>query len=329
MPQTVPSTNVMCSYRAMSSPSANGGQRVAKDRGRRTVALKAASRDDRSGVPSARTSSAVLPKAARLGLGQSCPGTARGHPGAVGCRVCGIGEGDEIGRDHHGAPLVQQLVEGVLTVGAGLAQKISPVSEVTALPSQRTCLPLDSMVSCCRKAGKRCRYWRTAARRGSLEPKKLTYQTLSRPSARRRCSRAGIAEVLVDGVEALEELLETLGAEHDDQRQAHGGVDGVAAADPVPEAEGVGGGRYRRPRPSRVRETATKCFATASAFCSSEPSMAPWALSCSSIRVLTSRALVRVSERGEGLGDDDHERGLRVQTLKLLGPGSLGSMLEM
>ena len=50
----------------------------------------------------------------------------------------------------------------------------------------------------------------------------------------------GVAEVLVDGVEALEELLETLGAEHDDQRQAHGGVDGVAAADPVPETKGVG-----------------------------------------------------------------------------------------
>ena len=51
----------------------------------------------------------------------------------------------------------------------------------------------------------------------------------------------GVAEVLVDGVEALKELLEALGAEHDDQRQAHGGVDRVAAADPVPETKSVGG----------------------------------------------------------------------------------------
>ena len=31
-----------------------------------------------------------------------------------------------------------------------LAVRVMKVSEVTALPSQRTCLPLDSMVSCCR-----------------------------------------------------------------------------------------------------------------------------------------------------------------------------------
>ena len=46
---------------------------------------------------------------------------------------------------------------------------------------------------------------------------------------------------------------------------------------------------------SRLVETATKCLRMASAFFSSEPSMAPEALSSSSSQVRAPRALVRVS----------------------------------
>ena len=49
------------------------------------------------------------------------------------------------------------------------------------------------------------------------------------------------AHVLVDGVEAGEQLAERVGSERDDQRQADRRVDGVAAADPVPEPERVRG----------------------------------------------------------------------------------------
>ena len=49
------------------------GQRVAKNRGRRTVALKAAAGTICSGVPSARTSSAVLPKASALVWARKLP----------------------------------------------------------------------------------------------------------------------------------------------------------------------------------------------------------------------------------------------------------------
>ena len=63
----------------------------------------------------------------------------------------------------------------------GSPQKISPVSVVTGVPSQRTDLPLDSMVSCCRYAAKRCRYCAYGSTAWLWAPKKLTYQTFSRP----------------------------------------------------------------------------------------------------------------------------------------------------
>src|SRR3546814_2470870 len=47
--------------------------------------------------------------------------------------------------------------------------------------------------------------------------------------------------VLVHRVEARQELGEPLRSDRDDQRGADRGVDGVAAADPVPEPERVGG----------------------------------------------------------------------------------------
>ena len=74
-----------------------------------------------SAVPSARTSSAVLPNASALvcakKLARNSPCTSRV---AVGQRICRVGDRDEVGRDQPGA-LVDQLVERVLAVGAGLA----------------------------------------------------------------------------------------------------------------------------------------------------------------------------------------------------------------
>ncbi len=51
----------------------------------------------------------------------------------------------------------------------------------------------------------------------------------------------GGPEVLVHGVHARQQLRETVGTDRDHQRGADRGVQGVAAADPVPEAEGVVG----------------------------------------------------------------------------------------
>ena len=52
---------------------------------------------------------------------------------------------------------------------------------VTAEPSQRTDLPLDSMVSCCKYAGKRCRYWAYGSTACEWAFQKLTYQMFNMP----------------------------------------------------------------------------------------------------------------------------------------------------
>ena len=76
------------------------------------------------GVPSTTISSAVLPKASafvcarQLAISRSC---------CLASVVGGLGEGDEVGRDQLRA-LVDQLVEGVLAVGARLAPEDLPLS---------------------------------------------------------------------------------------------------------------------------------------------------------------------------------------------------------
>ena len=121
IPHTTPSVKVMCSYSAISSPTTRGlssgamidvvGRFPGKTRAE-TIA---------SGVPSARTSFGRLAErqCRRLGeeVGQEQPVYV---VVAVDQRVGRVGHRDEVGRDHPGA-LVDQLVEGVLAVGARLA----------------------------------------------------------------------------------------------------------------------------------------------------------------------------------------------------------------
>ena len=56
---------------------------------------------------------------------------------AVGCGVGGVSESDKVGRNHHGA-LVQQLIEGMLTVGAGLAPE-----DLTGIGGHSAAVPAD------------------------------------------------------------------------------------------------------------------------------------------------------------------------------------------
>ena len=95
-------------------------------------------------------------------------------------------------------------------------------------------------------------------------PKKLLYQTVSRPSSTRQVLGRRGAEVLVHRVEAGEHVAEVVGTDGDHRRQADGRVHRVAAADPVPEAEHVRGCRCRTAAtPAALVDTATKCLATA------------------------------------------------------------------
>src|SRR3979490_740989 len=58
---------------------------------------------------------------------------------------------------------------------------MGPVGYVTSTPSKVTCLPLLSIVSCCRYAANRFRYCSYGSTATVWAPKKSLYQTLSRP----------------------------------------------------------------------------------------------------------------------------------------------------
>ena len=296
------------------------GQRVAEDRGRRTVALKAAGRDDLLGRALGTNLVGRLTKGECLGLGQEVAQEQLVHVlTAVGCGVGSVGESDKVGRNHHGA-LVQQLVEGVLTVGAGLAPE-----DLTGVGGHSAAVPADMLAVGLHgellQVGRETVQILAVRKHGVA----LGTEEVDVPDVEQAHQRdgvvleRGVAEVLVDGMEALEELLEALGAEHDDQRQAHGGVDGVAAADPVPEAEGVGG-------VDAEGLDLLECGGNGDeVLCHGLGVLLIGAVDGAlSLELLEHPGLDFAGvgeglERGEGLGDDDHERGLGIQTLELLG----------
>ncbi len=119
-------------------------------------------------------------------------------------------------------------------------------------------------------------------------------------------------------MEALEELLEALGAEDDDQRQAHGGVDGVAAADPVPETEGVGGVDAEGLDLVECGGNGDEVLGHGRGVLLIGTVDGALSLELLEHPGLDLAGVGEGLERGEGLGDDDHERGLGIEALELL-----------
>ena len=295
------------------------GQRVAEDRGRRTVALKAAGRDDLLGRALGTHLIGRLTKGERLGLGQEVAQEQLVHVlTAVGRRVGGIGKGDEIGRDHHGT-LVQQLVEGVLTIGTGLAPE-----DLTSIGGHSAAVPADMLAVGLH--GELLQVGREAVQVLAVRKHGMALGTeeVDVPDVEQAHQRdgvvleRGVAEVLVDGVEALKELLEALGAEHDDQRQAHGGVDGVAAADPVPEAEDVGGVDTEGLDLLECGGNGDEVLGNGVGVLLIGTVDGALSLELLEHPGLDLAGVGEGLERGEGLGDDDHERGLGIEALELL-----------
>ena len=296
------------------------GQRVAEDRGRRAIALKATGRDDLLGRALGTNLIGRLTKGERLGLGQEVAQEQLVDIlAAVGRRVGGIGEGDEVGRNHHSA-LVQQLIEGMLAVGAGLAPE-----DLTGVGGHGAAVPADMLAVGLH--GELLQVGREAVQVLAVRQHGVALGTeeVDVPDIEQAHQRdgvvleRGVAEVLVDGVEALEELLEALGAEHDDQRQAHGGVNGIAATDPVPETEGVGG-------VDTEGLDLLECGGNGDeVLCHGLGVLLIGAVDGAlSLELLEHPGLDLAGvgeglERGEGLGDDDYERGLGIQALELLG----------
>ena len=118
-----------------------------QDRVRRPVALEDAVRDEPIGRAFGLDLLGRLAEGQRLGLGED---VRQQHVVVPAERVERLRERDEVAGDEPGA-LMDQLVERVLAVGSGLA----PVDRAglrsrPAVPSSVTCLPLLSIVNCCR-----------------------------------------------------------------------------------------------------------------------------------------------------------------------------------
>ena len=124
----------------------------------------------------------------------------------------------------------------------GSPQKISPVSVVTggAVPAHALAVGLHRQLL---QVGREAVQQLGVGEHGvGLGAEEVGVPDVEQPHQQRHVARRRRgAEVLVHGVEAGEQLGEALRADGHDQRGADGGVDGVAAADPVPEAEGVVG----------------------------------------------------------------------------------------
>ena len=156
-------------------------------------------------------------------------------------RVQRLCEGDEVARDQRRA-LVDELVEGVLAVGAGFAPIDRPRGAIHFRAVERDPLAV-------------------ALHRQLLEVRREAFQVLVVGQHRDRprfeevhvpdseqaeqggqilLERSG-AVVLVHRVEPGEHVVEAVGPDGEHGREADGGVHRVTAAHPIPEAEHVGG----------------------------------------------------------------------------------------
>ena len=260
-----------------------------------------------SGVPSAFTCSARLAEGQRFGLREARSRAACRGAGPSG--LSGLRERDEVARDEPRA-LVDQLVERVLAVGAGLApvDRAGVVVDARRRRASRACRCSPSSAAAGRP-GSASGTARTAARATVCAPKKVVVPDGEQPhAAPAGCARtARVRKCSSICVEAVEHRAEVLRADREHRRQADRRVHRVAAADPVPEAEHVRGVDAELRRPSR-RWSTRRRSAWPPAF-ASPPSPASD----------QSRALLRVGhrlERRERLRRDDEQRLGRVEVAR-------------
>ena len=164
-----------------------------------------------------------------------------------------------------------------------------------ARPRRVTCLPFDSISSCCRNAGSRRRRWRRAPRRGRPA------QAVAVEHVRQGQQHRGVAlerrgqEVGVHRRAARQQPLEHLRAQADGAGEAHRRPQRIAPADPVPEGEHAVGANAERGRaPRALAETATRCWSPAGPSAARSQSRAAFGVGHGLLG-------------GEGLGDHDHQ----------------------
>ncbi len=235
-------------------------------------------------------------------------------------RVRGVHERDEVGRDELGA-LVDQLVEGVLAVGARLAPE-----DLAGLGGDRGAVPTHGLavgfhgelLQVGREAVQVLVVRQHGVGRG-LEEVAVPHVQHAEQHDDVLLER-GVRVVFVDLVEAVQEFLEAGRAEDHGEGGADGGVDGVAAADPVPEAERVVRVDAELLDLLQVGGDGDEVLLDGFGFLG---------LVAGGDRAGRGELLEQPGtglagvgqglQGGEGLGDDDEQRGLRVEALGLLG----------
>ena len=179
-----------------------------------------------------------LAEGQRLGLGEQV-----GHQQIVlvGERAQRVAEADEVAGDQLRA-LVEQLVERVLPVGARLAP-----DDRAGLHGHRVALQVDVLAVALHLQLLQIGGEAREVRRIGHDAERLRAEEVVVPDGQQAHQQRQVAlrrrgaEMLVHRVEAREHVAEVFGADGDHGRQADRRIHRVAAADPVPEAEHVGG----------------------------------------------------------------------------------------
>ena len=296
------------------------GQRLAKDRGRGPVARKDAGGDHPLGRALRTDLVCRLAKRQGLGLRQEVAEEQLVHVlfailGGVGC-VC---KGDEVGGNQPCA-LVDELVERVLAIGAGLAPE-----DLAGIGGHRGAVPADALAvrlhrELLQVGGEAVQVLVVGENRVARGVEEVDVPHVDEPHQRNDVLlERGVGKVLVQVMEAREELLEPLGAKGDDEREAHRSVHRVAAADPVPEAEHVLGVDAKLRDLLRIGRHGDEVVADGLGHgivrvVDGTLRLKPGEEPCARLAGVGQRL-----QRGKRLRDDDDESGLGVEALDLLG----------
>ena len=168
-------------------------------------------------------------------------------------RLVADGRDQELAGDDVGA-LVDQLVEGVLAVGAGLAQDHRPGRGRDRRAVEGHALAVRLHVELLQVGRQPQQPLVVGQDRAGRIAHDIAVPDADEPEQHRHVLRQRrVEEMLVHLVRAGQELGEALRADGDHHRQADRAPDRVAAADPVPEAEDPARGRCRTPRSCRAR----------------------------------------------------------------------------
>ena len=289
-------------------------QRRGEDRGGRPVAGKDAGRDDLLGGALGTHLVGGLAEGERRSLGQVVgqEQLVDVHSPVLG-GVSGVGHGDEVRGDELGA-LVNELVEGVLAVGARLAPE-----DLAGLGGHGAAVPAHGLAvglhgELLEVGGEAVQVLGVGQDGVGAGLEEVDVPDVEQAHEHGDVLGRGLGgEVLVNGVEAGEEVGEVLRADGHGQDRADGGVHRVASTHPVPEAEGVG--RVDAELGDLVQGGGDGH----EVFGDGAVGLNALGLECGQEPVAGHAGVGEGLQGGESLGGDDEQGRLRVEVRNLLG----------